>query len=275
MAAPAAGLHSATSSPRATQSWRATKDVTIKDDLVEEVGRMVGYGSITPVAPLAPARVPPANPEREFQHRVRQMAAAQGFTEVHNYSFISEDQARTFGLPSDVEIANPIASDQNLMRASLLPGILKNVNDNLKNFDSFRLFEIGSAIYKHREVPHFAAAIYAKDDGVAVTCDTAPPYFDLNETAIGDFRTYAKLSPPLRKDSDRRAVVAAGANPSRLAALGTPLARQGSGELILLTPVADRGALAELRDAPALRYSRRQARRRSRPHVGRGGAPDG
>ena len=49
----------------------------------------------------------------------------------------------------------------------------------------------------------------AKVDGIAVTCDTAPPYFDLNETAIGDFRTYAKLSPPLRKESDRLAVVAA------------------------------------------------------------------
>ena len=49
----------------------------------------------------------------------------------------------------------------------------------------------------------------AKSDGVNVTCDTAPPYFDLNETAIGDFRTYAKLSPPLRKDVDRQAVVAA------------------------------------------------------------------
>ena len=49
----------------------------------------------------------------------------------------------------------------------------------------------------------------AKEDGLAVTCDTAPPYFDLNETAIGDFRTYAKLSPPLRPDADRRAVCAA------------------------------------------------------------------
>jgi len=49
----------------------------------------------------------------------------------------------------------------------------------------------------------------AKADGVAVTCDTAPPYFDLNETAIGDFRTYAKLSPPLRKEADRMAVVEA------------------------------------------------------------------
>ncbi len=49
----------------------------------------------------------------------------------------------------------------------------------------------------------------AKTNGIAVTCDTAPPYFDLNETAIGDFRTYAKLSPPLRKEADRMAVAAA------------------------------------------------------------------
>ena len=49
----------------------------------------------------------------------------------------------------------------------------------------------------------------AKADGVNVTCDTAPPYFDLNETAIGEFRTYAKLSPPLRDEADRRAVAAA------------------------------------------------------------------
>ena len=49
----------------------------------------------------------------------------------------------------------------------------------------------------------------AKDQGLRVTCDTAPPYFDLNETAIGDFRTYAKLSPPLRPDADRLAVCAA------------------------------------------------------------------
>jgi dihydroorotase len=49
----------------------------------------------------------------------------------------------------------------------------------------------------------------AKDSGLAVTCDTAPPYFDLNETAIGEFRTYAKLSPPLRREEDRQAVIAA------------------------------------------------------------------
>jgi phenylalanyl-tRNA synthetase beta chain len=147
-------------------SWRATKDVAIKDDLVEEVGRMIGYDSIPPVAPLTPARVPPASPEREFHHRVREMAAAQGFTEVHNYSFISEEMARVFSvdLSAHVQVSNPIASDQNLLRTSLLPGIWKNINDNVRHFDQFRLFEIGRAIHPDREVPRFAAALFSKED---------------------------------------------------------------------------------------------------------------
>jgi dihydroorotase len=48
----------------------------------------------------------------------------------------------------------------------------------------------------------------AKRHGLPVTCDTAPHYFALNETAVGDYRTFAKVSPPLRGESDRRAVVA-------------------------------------------------------------------
>jgi dihydroorotase len=47
----------------------------------------------------------------------------------------------------------------------------------------------------------------AKARGVPVTCDTAPPYFALNEAAVGDYRTFAKLKPPLRSEDDRRAVV--------------------------------------------------------------------
>ena len=54
-----------------------------------------------------------------------------------------------------------------------------------------------------------AAKAEGAPGGFRVTCDTAPPYFDLNETAIGDWRTYAKLSPPLRPEADRQAVVAA------------------------------------------------------------------
>jgi dihydroorotase len=47
----------------------------------------------------------------------------------------------------------------------------------------------------------------AKARGLRVTCDTAPHYFALNETAVGDYRTFAKVSPPLRSEEDRRAVI--------------------------------------------------------------------
>jgi phenylalanyl-tRNA synthetase beta chain len=150
-------------------SWRATKDISVKDDLVEEVGRMIGYDSIQPTAPAILATVPPPNEERAFHHDVRATVAAQGFTEVYNYSFVSEEAARTFGFdPADhVTVANPIASDQSLLRMSLLPEIWKNIVENAKHFDDFRLFEIGREIHKRGgdlpdEIPHLIAAIYAK-----------------------------------------------------------------------------------------------------------------
>jgi dihydroorotase len=49
----------------------------------------------------------------------------------------------------------------------------------------------------------------ARKRGIKLTCDTAPPYFALNENEVGDYRTFAKLSPPLRAEDDRRAVAAA------------------------------------------------------------------
>ena len=73
-----------------------------------------------------------------------------------------------------------------------------------------RLVEITGARYHVAHVSTGAgieAIRGAKAQGLPVTCDTAPPYFVLNETAIGDYRTFAKLSPPLRSEWDRRAVV--------------------------------------------------------------------
>ena len=166
-------------------SWRATKDISIKDDLVEEVGRMVGYGSIPPQAPLVPAAVPPVNAERKFQHEVRNILVDLGFTEVYNYSFISEDAARAFSFDpaAHVRIANPIASDQALMRESLLPGIWKNIVENAKHHAQFRIFEIGLEIHKPYEglpdeAPHVVAAIYNREN------DGAAGLFELKRAAL-------------------------------------------------------------------------------------------
>jgi phenylalanyl-tRNA synthetase beta chain len=164
VAAPRSGVFSVT-----VPSWRATKDISMRDDLVEEVGRMIGYDSIAPAAPLVAATVPPENPEREFQHDVRDLFVDLGFTEVYNYSFIGEEAARAFGFEpgAHVRVANPIASDQELMRASLLPGVWKNILENAKHKDSFRLFELGLEVHKSaaglpQEIPHLVAAIYER-----------------------------------------------------------------------------------------------------------------
>jgi phenylalanyl-tRNA synthetase beta chain len=153
-------------------SWRATKDVSIKDDLVEEVGRMIGYSSITPTSPLLPAVTPLKNEERLCLHGLRRLVANQGFHEVYNYSFLSEDAVRQFAWEPDdhVRVLNPIAADQSLMRKSLLPGIWKNIVDNSRFADEFRLFEVGREIHKRAadlpsEINHLCAAVYFKEPG--------------------------------------------------------------------------------------------------------------
>lgn len=155
-------------------TWRATKDIAMPEDIVEEIGRMVGYDSIEPKPPLVPCAPSYDPPEREFLRRTRRMVASQGFTEVSNYSFVSEEEAKRFGLAVEdhVRVLNPIAAGQELMRTSLLPGIWRNVTENARHLESFRLFEIGREIHKKPaglpdEKPHLAAAIFAKDDGRA------------------------------------------------------------------------------------------------------------
>lgn len=155
-------------------SWRATKDIAMPEDLVEEVGRMIGYDSIEPTAPAVPCAPSYDPPEREFLRRIKRLAAAQGYTEVSNYSFISEEDARRFGLPIEnhVRVLNPIAAGQELMRTSLLPGIHRNIVENAKHSDVFRIFETGREIHKQgdakpAETLHLMAAIYSRDDGRA------------------------------------------------------------------------------------------------------------
>ncbi len=155
-------------------SWRATKDVSVKDDLVEEVGRMIGYASITPQPPMMAVNPPVINTVRRFHNGIRRMLADNGYTEVQNYSFVSDAEANLFEMDpaSHVRVLNPIAENQALLRTSLIPGIYGNIEENRKHFDGFRLFEIGNEIHKQpeglpQEVAHLAVAYFAKDDGIA------------------------------------------------------------------------------------------------------------
>ncbi|MBM3745536.1 MAG: phenylalanine--tRNA ligase subunit beta [Acidobacteria bacterium] len=180
-------------------SWRATRDISIKDDLLEEVGRMIGYGTIVPQPPLMAVVEPPASPERMFHRQVRLVFTQQGFTEVYNYSFLSEERARALGFDpaAHLAVANPLSLEQALMRLSLLPGIYRNLLENSKHFESFRLFEIGREIHPRpqglpREVPHLMAALYACDgaSGLAELKRAAECLLPGAEARPAEARTY-------------------------------------------------------------------------------------
>lgn len=73
-----------------------------------------------------------------------------------------------------------------------------------------RLLELtgGKLHFAHVSTADAVEAIRrAKSRELNVTCDTAAPYFSLNETSVGEYRTFAKLSPPLRGEADRLAIV--------------------------------------------------------------------
>jgi phenylalanyl-tRNA synthetase beta chain len=106
---------------------------------------------------------------RAYLRQIRAGLAAQGFTEVHNYSFLNEADLLRFGfdVSGHIGVRNPIASELTHLRRSLLPGIFKNIASNVRHFSEFRLFEIGSEIHPRdrklpEEVAHAVAVIYSR-----------------------------------------------------------------------------------------------------------------
>ena len=227
-------------------TWRATKDVTIKEDLLEEIGRMVGYDTIPAVAPLQPATRPWINRQRFFQHQVRELCAAQGFTEVQNYSFISEDLARRFGFDpaAHLRVMNPISSEQSLLRTSLLPGLHRNLLENAKRFVEFRLFEIGYEIHKQsagvlpQEIPHLMAAIYSTGDGAAALFELKR----LAECLMPGCEALPAAARPYEHPARSASISWRGVEPGRLFELHPTLMEAGRGAILDV----DLGALFRL-----------------------------
>ncbi|MFA5318271.1 MAG: phenylalanine--tRNA ligase subunit beta [Patescibacteria group bacterium] len=127
-------------------SWRATKDISTPEDLVEEIARIYGYGSIKPAMPLAAMQAPKINEELEFVNKIKDILSAAGMSEVYNYPFVNEKQLNELKVESQkfIKLANPLTADCTLLRQSLLPNILQNVITNQRNYDEIKLFEIGS-----------------------------------------------------------------------------------------------------------------------------------
>jgi len=129
-------------------------DISLPEDLIEEIGRIYGYQKIPTIFPVA-ALIPPKKNENIFwEDLTKNILKEAGFTEVYNYSFISEKDAEIFGTPPThrpeklIEVENPVSEEQKYLRPSLIPNLLKNIQKNQGYFNEIKIFELGKVFEK-------------------------------------------------------------------------------------------------------------------------------
>jgi phenylalanyl-tRNA synthetase beta chain len=129
-------------------------DLKTQEDLIEEIGRIYGYEKISSQAPIVPVQPAIIGENRILERKIRNILVSSGFSEVHNYSFYGIRDAGLAGLGSikHLELENPMNPDQALVRASLIPNVLKNIRENIKNYSKFQIFEIGKVFFPNSEL---------------------------------------------------------------------------------------------------------------------------
>ena len=126
-------------------SWRF--DLKIEADLIEEIARLVGYNNL----PHRPLSKKINNPVDSLHNSVRNSFKFMGYNEVITYSFIDESFAELVEPKKRqlIFVNNPISENMNIMRPSLLPGLLDTLSYNLnQGNENLKIFEIGTVFQK-------------------------------------------------------------------------------------------------------------------------------
>ena len=122
-------------------------DITIEEDLIEEVARIHGFERIPALPPRAPARMVAAPEERRSQHALRDRLAACDYLETINFAFVEPAWEADFaGESNPIRLLNPIASQASVMRTTLIGSLVANVRANhARKVGRIRVFEVGRA----------------------------------------------------------------------------------------------------------------------------------
>ena len=130
-------------------SWRATKDVTIKADLIEEITRIYGYdnfGPSTAKSPLYPVRM---QPEKSVEEKLKDLLVKRfSLHEVHSYLWAYHDEYKKLGMEveDNVKILNATNPNLETLRRSIVPTQLCQVKYNVGYAPAFGLFEVGRVV---------------------------------------------------------------------------------------------------------------------------------
>ncbi|MFR8011618.1 MAG: phenylalanine--tRNA ligase subunit beta [Clostridia bacterium] len=165
-------------------SWRATKDVTIKADIIEEITRIYGYDNFdvhTALAPLYPVR---ATEEKTAEDKIKDLLVKRfSLHEVHSYVWAYYDEYKELGIEveDNVQLANAANPNIKTLRRSMIPTQLCQVKANTSFAPDFGIFEIGHTVdgldenNLCREYKKLAITLYSK------TKSTEALYFKLRD----------------------------------------------------------------------------------------------
>ena len=122
-------------------------DITIEEDLIEEVARLHGYEHIPAIPPHADLQMQPDAESRLNHAWLRDVLVAQGYQEIVSYCFVDESwEKELLGNANPIPLKNPIASNMSVMRSGLWGGLIDTLVYNLnRKQERVRLFEIGAA----------------------------------------------------------------------------------------------------------------------------------
>ena len=130
-------------------------DLRIKEDLIEEVGRIYGYENI-PTKKIKNNQIKPeVNKDEYYGNIIRGILISKGFSEIISYTFVKK---------GEIELINPLAGDKKFLRNNLTDGIKESLDFNIGNalllgLEQIKVFEIGNVFPKSGEVKHLAFGI--------------------------------------------------------------------------------------------------------------------
>lgn len=163
-------------------SWRP--DLTTKQDLVEEIARIVGYDRIPSVLPVAPPGHGLTR-EQKVRRAIADALAAAGSTEVLAYPFVSAEANAVFGSALDepvaaVKLANALDATVPYLRTSLMPGLIEIARRNLsRGLTSMSLFEVGRVFRPESDVsygsPELPSGVERPADAALATLNAGIP----------------------------------------------------------------------------------------------------
>jgi phenylalanyl-tRNA synthetase beta chain len=140
-------------------------DINIEADLIEEIGRLIGYNNIPGTREASHVRMDSFSERRIEVNQIRDIMVEQGYYEAVTYSFVSPElQGILDPGQATLPLANPISTDMSVMRTRLLPGLIQALRHNLnRQQPRVRLFETGLCFVPTddglQQTPHIAGVI--------------------------------------------------------------------------------------------------------------------